>query len=68
LKGIFLQLKVFKVAIGLVSSNSRVEESHVSLQRKAPMIEAAVSTIEFSCENEVVFERNTSFKKEFSRW
>jgi hypothetical protein len=47
---------------------SWVEESHVSLQRKQSMLEAAVSSICFPVRIEFVFERNSYCKSEFSRW
>jgi hypothetical protein len=53
LKENFLQLRCFKVEIGSVVSVdifSRVEETHVCLQRKSSMLEAAASSTLFPCE------------------
>jgi hypothetical protein len=44
------------------------EETQVSLRRNPFMVEAAASTILFSCENWVRFGKNTSCKSEIPTW
>jgi hypothetical protein len=43
------------------------EETHKSHERKPSVIEAGPSDILFTCQNWLVFERNTSCKSEISR-
>jgi hypothetical protein len=47
---------------------SWVEETHLSLQRKPSMLEAAAFSIFFPVRIELVFERNASWKPLFSQW
>jgi hypothetical protein len=65
-----LQLRCFKVEIGSVCSKkifSWDEETHLSLNSKPPMLEAATSTTLFPCGNWVRFSMEYVLLREFPR-